>query len=181
MTMNIEFERGVLVDQDGFFAAAVQWQKGTPRPNVGGPRPAGGGALRIDGDPVEPTRLRLVTDPEAIADPVPNGRWDGKAKVWRKPSVQVWIVNVRRDDPRYGVLAGSRVVWPKRPMPTVQGWQRLVTIEPPKTRAGRKPLFDFEAGEWVVPVSVAILDDNGDVINVVVKPRLEVGDIEAGA
>jgi hypothetical protein len=168
MDVNIEFERGVVVTEDGSFVAAVQWQKGTPKPSsadLNGTRAAGSTA----------PKLRLVTDPEAVADPIPKGRWDAKAKVWRKPNVPVWIVNVRRDDPRYGVLAGSRMIWPQGPMPTLQAWQRLVTVEPPATRAGRKPLFDFEAGEWVVPVSVVVVREDGTK-NIVVKPRQEKGD-----
>lgn len=169
--MEIRFERGVIVDGEGHFIAAVQWQEGSQPPSnlqLNGARPEGSKA----------PRLRLIRDPEAIADPMPGGKWDARAKAWQSPNVEMWVVNVRRDLPRYGVLSGGRRVWPGR-LPPLQSWQAWVTDPPPKTRRGRKPMYDFEAGEWIVPVSVAIYDDDGTCLNVVVKPRLEPGDEEA--
>jgi hypothetical protein len=172
MTGTIAYDRGVIVDDDGFFVGAVKWQRGTPGPTNGylnGQRKAGS---------TQP-RLRLVTDAEAIANPLPGGRWDAKAKEWQAPPKELWIVNVRRDDPRYGVLSGSRRVWPGRPLPSLPGWQAFVDVAPPARRPGRKPLFDFDVGEWVMPVSVVVFAEDGETCtNVVVKPRLEAGDVE---
>lgn len=40
-------------------------------------------------------------------------------------------------------------------------------------------MYDFEAGEWVTPVSVVVFDEDGETCkNVVVKPRLEDGDVQ---
>lgn len=160
------YERGVIVDAEGYFLGAVQWEAGTPRPDVNGPRPEGSTA----------PRLRLLTEPEAIADPIANGRWDAKTKVWLRPTVEMWIVNTRRDLPRYGSLAGSRMVWPDR-LPNLPAWQEWITTPPPASRRHR-PLYDFEVQEWLEPVSVAIFNGDGVCANVVVKPRLEDGDEE---
>jgi len=169
MALAKQFERGVVIDDQGFFMAAVQWEAGTPRPSsldLNGPRREGSTA----------PRLRLLTDREAVADPVPGGRWDSKAKTWLRPNVKMWAVNMRRDWPRYGTLAGERMVWPDR-LPNLPAWQAWVTTPPPAGSGARKPMFDFETGEWVMPVSVVVFDEDGETCkNIVVKPRLEDGD-----
>jgi hypothetical protein len=169
MTVARTFKRGVVVDDQGFFLAAVQWEAGTPKPSsldLNGPRREGSTA----------PRLRLLTSSEAIADPVPGGKWDSKKKVWLRPSVKMWAVNTRRDLPRYGTLAGERLVWPER-LPNLPAWQAWVTTPPPAGSRSRKPMYDFEAAEWIVPVAVVEFEEDGDTCkNIVVKPRLEDGD-----
>lgn len=165
MANSITYERGVIVDDEGYFLGAVQWEAGTPEPDVNGPRPDGSSG----------PRLRLLRDPEAIADPVASGKWDTKAKAWLRPSVEMWIVNVRRDQPRYGSLAGGRMVWPSR-VPRLPPWQAWVSVPPPQGSRARIPLFDFEAQEWISPVTVAEFDAQGVCTNLVVKPRLDPGD-----
>lgn len=162
----MEYEYGVIVDPQGFFVSAVKWDKSAGVPPINGPRTAGAAS----------PRLRLLRTPEAIADPVPGGKWDAKKKVWQRPNVEIWIVNVRRDLPRYGSLAGSKMVFRGR-LPNLPQWQRYIEVPPPESRAS-VPLWDFETNEWITPVRVVEFDDAGVCTNIVVKPRLEEGDVE---
>jgi len=164
--MQIEYERGVIVDEEGFFLGAVKWEKGTPAPDLKTAR----------GDGTNAYRLRLLTEAEAIENPNPNGRWDFKAKKWIAPDVPIWIVNRRRDKP-IGTLAGSRMIFAGRP-PRVADYQEIITTPPPEMRRGRKPIYDFTTNEWISPVTVATFDDAGVCTNVIVKERLEGGDEE---
>jgi hypothetical protein len=159
------FNKGVIVDEAGFFLGAVKWRKGTPAPDLNGPRKEGANA----------PRLRLLTEPEAIDDPIPNGKWDAKRKEWLSPPTKLYVVTVRRDLPRYGAYAGFQMVWPDR-LPDLPDWQRFVEEPAPEWRRS-KPLWDFEEEEWIFPVEVIQYEEDGETCkDVILKPRAEPGD-----
>jgi hypothetical protein len=159
------YEKGVLVDAKGTYLGAFKWEKGTPRPQFNASK-----------TPPE-ERLRLLTSEAAIADPVVGGRWDAKAERWIAPDVPVWIVNTRRDLPRYGSLAGKRMVFSDQRL-DLPDWQAEVRTAPPEKRpVGRKLLWDFEAEEWVLPKPVLRLAEDGTVLHRGLKPRPDPEDV----
>lgn len=164
-------ERGVLIDEEGFFVAALQWEAGSPAPKFREKLTRG----------KAPTFM-LLREPYAIENVEPGARWDfqpvrepvdpgdpekGTRQVrsgsWLMPPETRWVVNVRRDIPSIGSLSGSRKVWPER-LPGLPSYQRWVTVAPPETRSA-KPIFDFDRGEWVLPSAVWVVDGDGVVLN----------------
>ncbi len=155
-----DYQRGVVVDYQGYFLAAIQWDASGPPPNLNTPRH---GRKRMKPEDVK----TILTDVEAIADPLPNGRWNKKTKTWDKPNVQRWYVTVRRDKPDLGTFAGARMVWPDR-LPQLPAYQRWVDVGPPAC-PGKRPVWSFSKGVWLVGKRVAVIDADGLCRNFVVS------------
>lgn len=143
----VEYEKGVAVDRDGFFVAAYQWPKGTPRPK-----------LNQKGTP-ESAKLSWLTMPEATADPVEGGKWDAVNLVWLTPSTPAFEVLQRADRPGFWTLQGKRLVWPEK-VPPLQPGRKWVFVAPPETRA-RRPVWSDAADDWVLPARRMIVDGSG--------------------
>lgn len=167
-----DMKRGVVIDHVGSFIAAWQWNSAEETPRVTNTPRQGQKRMR-------PEDMKyLITDPEAIEDPQPNGRYDRVAKVWRLPDTPVWIVRQRRDIPHYWVLTGKRMIWLDRPPVLPQG-AAIVTEDPGQGRPGKKPIWNSDTKEWMWPRRVALLDENGVVTNIV--PSYSEADRDANA
>ena len=137
--MSDGYDRGVVVDEQGFFVAALRWEAGTPAPKFNKKVTKGG-----------LPRLILLRDPYAIENVDPSARWDFtpvredgvlvRAGTWLFPTEERWIVNQRRDRPYLWSFVTSRLVWPER-LPRLPEGQKLVDVAPPKS-AAQRPVWD---------------------------------------
>lgn len=167
-----EFERAVVVDPEGFFVAALQWEKGTPAPDLQ-TRLTKGSA----------PKLIMLRDPYAIEHVNPAYRWDFtpvreqpdpdgptqfvRAGTWQKPPARRWIVSQRRDYPDLWFLTGERMIWPER-APRLSEGAKFVDVEPPKSSTN-KPIWHDARGEWVLPRRFLVCDADGCVLNTVLS------------
>lgn len=152
------FDRGILVDYQGFFLGALQWDASGPPPNFNVPRRGQRRVLPAD-------VKHLLTSAAALDDPKPNGRWDFNAEVWLLPSVEVWLIA------ETGALRGRRTIWPTRYVPPIG--LSTVSVAPPAT-VSRRPIWDADQSAWVLPTTVALIDDDEIVQNTVLEnPRAD--------
>lgn len=169
--MNDNFERGIVVDPDGYFVAALKWEKGTPAPKVNERSTKG----------TKDPKLIILRDtgPDSYVtdNASPNARWNFtevkdengrtiRRGTWELPSEERWIVVQRRDIPDYWFLNGSRKIWPERLKPMPEG-SKLVSKAPPDVGQGRKPIWSDEAQDWLVPKRIAVCEKDGQVKNIV--------------
>ena len=152
--------RGVLVDYQGYFLAAWQWEGAPPEFN----KPRRGERLLRKED-----KKHLLLDEAATADPQPNGRWDFKKKVWEKPQTKLWVV-----EEGTGKLRGSRMVFLEKVPPLGPGLE-YVDVEPPSKR-GRKPLWT--GSEWCYPRKVEVIENDEVVAFCLENPREDQPDVE---
>lgn len=154
-----DVSRGVVVDYQGYFLAAVQWDSAGVPPRLNFPRR---GERRIRPE----DRKTLLTSAEAIADPQPNGRWNASTLVWELPTVKQWVVVQRRDIPRFWTYSGAKTTWPERP-PRMPRGSKLIDLPPIDVGISRRPIWDDDAQAWIAPKTVATLDAQGNVTNFV--------------
>lgn len=136
-------ERGVVVDEAGYFVAAWQWDAGTPAPKL----PA----------KVSPKLILLREPAEALNPPSEKAKWDFVSKTWSLPTDRLWIV-----EEATGRVTGGGTYWLDRLKPLLPG-RVYVDVEPPKAR-GRRPIWT--GTEWVFPRRVALVTPAGEVANV---------------
>lgn len=153
------FERGVLVDFEGYFIAAYQWLEGTPAPVFNKPQ---------KGSPLTPEQIvTFLRTPEALAVPSNKARWNGTG--WDLPDTPLWVVNDR------GAITSKNKYWLDRLPPLPEG-RSYVDVAPPVDIA-RRPIWDGSA--WVFPTRVALVTPEGVVDNVVLEnPRADQPNVE---
>lgn len=162
----MEMKKAVIVDAKGFFLGAVQWDSSTVPPKLNAPL-AGEDKVRDE------DRRFYLTDPEAIADPIPNGKWDKRKKVWKKPGKRYTLVNDR------GELVGTSVQWAERLRPAPRGQQYTDKPLPKDWNVKtRRPIWNFADQEWQEPRVVAIVKGDKIVSAGLENPNEEVENID---
>lgn len=177
-----EVNRGIVVDSEGYFLAAIQWDAGGPKPRINFPR-RGEKKIRPE------NRKHLLMSDYAIENAAPNARWDFKpvrelqdpddpsspmVKVrdgtWRFPETEIFLVD------KSGNYKGRRKVWPDR---FVVPLGLRVVETPPPVEKGRRPIWDAAAAEWRFPRKVCVANASGLVENIVLEnPRDDTPDVE---
>lgn len=167
------YERGVVVDADGFFVAALRWEAGTPAPKINERATTGG----------KTPNLVILRDTYAIENVETNARWDFtpvrttegalvRAGTWKFPTEKRWVVVQRRDIPDLWFLTGQKFVWPERP-PRLPDGSKLIDTAPPTLGRGRKPVWDDVAAQWLAPRRIAVLAADGTIENFVSAYRTD--------
>ena len=153
------FERGVLVDFEGYFIAAYQWLEGEPTPVFNRPQ---------KGQTIKPAdRVTLLRTPEALAVPSNKARWNGEG--WDLPDTPLWVVDAK------GSNRGKQMVWADRLPPLPDGLEYVDTPAP--VSRTRRPLWT--GTEWAFPTRVALVTPEGVVDNVVLEnPRADQPNVE---
>lgn len=159
-------QKGVLVDHEGFFLGAFQWEDDENAPDLAVSPRVGERVVRLD------DRRVFLTMPEALDPPSEKARWDFQAKAWRQPEARYWIVDDR------GTPVGGGLYHKSRP-PRVPAGTALVTEAPGNTN-GRRMIWNGTA--WQAPRRVIHVDGDGVVINIVNEnPRDDQPDVATPA
>lgn len=151
-TRRAEIERGIVLDEDGFPVAFVQWEKGQ-RPNFN--------QKLADGS----TKRHKVIDGALYKSGAESGRWNGQA--WEYPDAEeIWVNEKGQYRKRQRVFSQHMNRAPALP----PGWT-IAGSPPPKSRS-RRAVYDKFDGQWKFPKVKVVLADDGTVINrVLVDPR----------
>lgn len=163
----ITYSRGILVDSEGYFLAALQWPSDQSPPEVNKRRRT------------KSVQRHLLRDDYAIENADPRAKWDFKPVIeidenggrnvvrtgtWQFPTEVVYLF--RESD---GAYLGKKTVWPRRwGQPRGVG----VTDVAPPSSVARRPLWDAEAGAWTFARVVHLLDADGVVVNSVLENPL---------
>lgn len=140
---------GVLVDGEGYFLAALQWEADGIAPSFGS----------NEGKELKDQR-HLLTSETAILVSSEKARWDFGTQSWSLPTERYWVVDQR------GTVIGGTTYWPARP-PSAKPGTEIVLVPPPARDLARaKPVWDTEAQSWKDNRRVALIDEDGLVIDV---------------
>lgn len=157
-------ERGILVDYQGHFLGALEWDASGPPPNFNVPRRGFRRVLPAD-------VKHLLTDLAAIdALPGPDARWNFTSEQWEMPSQVVYLVDLN------GQYRGKRTVWPSRFV--APSGVEVINTPPPETKS-RRAIWCGDVDGWQFPRRVALVDQAGIVRNTALEsPRSGTPDID---
>lgn len=159
------FDRAIIVDAKGSYIVAVQWAKGKSPPEINRPKR---GQPRV----TKEDRKHLLTSADALSMPSEDARWDFMRKVWKPPTLDLWIV-----DEASGVMLSRKKVWPDS-IPDLPDGLVFVDVPPPAALS-QKPIFNFDTETWGFAHKVAIIGPDGVVLNVALEnPCSNTPDVE---
>ncbi|MDH5796939.1 MAG: hypothetical protein OEZ19_00100 [Paracoccaceae bacterium] len=150
-----EIKRGVLVDPQGFFLGAFQWEAGTPAPKFN--------TKAMRNDPAK--RLHLLTEDAALNVPSAKARWDFNAKAWVLPETRFFIV-----EESTGRLCGGVTEWPERLRGLPPG--KVYVDTPPPPERARRSVWNAGVQEWQDQIRVLLVTPEGVVDNIVLESPL---------
>jgi len=152
---------GILVDNEGYFIAALRWADNETAPEFNKPQ-AGEKVVRPE------DKKHLLRSAAAIAVKDSIARWDFKAETWTYPTERYWLVDSK------GNVKGGRTYFPERPPEIKTPGDEIVTTPPPAKIGSRgRPIWNPTAGEWQWPRRVVIVNPNGEVVNAALEHRRE--------
>jgi hypothetical protein len=146
--------RGLVIDENGVIIRAMEWPKGTKRPN------ANEVTKDLKGKPVKVLKRTVITDLSGFTSV--RQRWDFGKKAWVNPPMKLYIVSRQS-----GSLVGSASLWPDE-APEADDQYAIVDDEPLKTE-DKAPIYNFTTEAWNYPRRVEVFDADGVVINIVLE------------
>lgn len=152
------FNYGVVIDEQGYYVAALRWADGTPEPKI-----------NRKGAP----KFRMLREDNAINNVAENGRWNDKKGDWDFPTKTYYVVNER------GSIVSGKKQWPDR-LKGIGPKEEYVTKAPPK-KPNSRPIWDGK--DWAWPRRVAIINTTtGEIEDIQLEnPRDDQPNVEAAA
>jgi hypothetical protein len=151
-----KLSRAVIVDAKGLVAGLVEWPDGElpPNPNI---------IVRDKEGAVQKVIKRsLVQDLYGYNNSLQ--RWNKKAKSWADPPLRLVVVSEAT-----GSYLKSFNTWPGM-IPALPDGFAIVDDIPDKALGDKRSLtYDFDNERWIKPVRVAVVDQNGVVVNIAME------------